>query len=543
MNPFVCLFIVSFHPHFFSLFVYPMNLKRCQSVPPVNENLQKRKEEFLKSNFGRALNGGGSQQKEAILFRNSFDDEIEFVDIAKKREEMIGEKLSSLRLMNKEEYQRMTHLIDAPPFHYADLTANSNALIWLKEVFSRNKSTVEMIDDDYPERKAITVSEEEKKIKRSTTPVGSHFCDYEFVQGSYQPVVIPGIKEKKNVKAKNSSTIVEEVLQFHQQISSEKKEVVVTNKTACAAVCKDQEGSRFIQNKLDQWSREEVTTFFAEIVENSLELSTNLFGNYVIQKIIAFLGPNECYTLIAQFFTHIYSLSTHVYGCRVVQKLIDHVEDISFIVDELAENISDLIASPNGNHVIQKCIEKNIDKLFIIREFEKDCIHLAQQRYGCRVLQRLFEVCSEEQVRILYMEILSNIDQLINDKYGNYVIQHLIQTDHSRKEEIFDYIIRNSVELSKYKFSSNVIEKCVINSSKSQLSLFLDVFSRPSSLSDPRPSLYYMCTDMYANYVVQKFFDTADEELKEKTKRIIQRYLKDMKMIPFTKHILSKLSL
>ncbi|EED42922.1 maternal pumilio protein [Enterocytozoon bieneusi H348] len=49
-----------------------------------------------------------------------------------------------------------------------------------------------------------------------------------------------------------------------------------------------------------------------------------------------------------------------------------------------------------------------------------------------------------------------------------------------------------------------------------------------------------MCTDMYANYVVQKFFDTVDDDLKMKMKAIIGKYLKDIKAIPFTKHILNK---
>ncbi len=46
----------------------------------------------------------------------------------------------------------------------------------------------------------------------------------------------------------------------------------------------DQHGSRFIQQKLETASSEEKQAVFEEIVPNALELMTDVFGNYVIQK-------------------------------------------------------------------------------------------------------------------------------------------------------------------------------------------------------------------------------------------------------------------
>lgn len=319
-----------------------------------------------------------------------------------------------------------------------------------------------------------------------------------------------------------------------------------TGSNVTVLICQDQEGSRFIQNIIDGFSTKEVSLFFSEIEEHALELSTNLFGNYVIQKIISLLSDSQREKISHKFRKNIYVLSTHVYGCRVIQKLIDHTNEIDFIIEELQDHIIELIASPNGNHVIQKCIDRAHSSKWtsafinrIIWVFEADCINLAQQRYGCRVLQRLFEINSAEKVAKLLDITVENTGKLINDRYGNYVIQHLIQTDFNHKEVIFSYIIENAVELSKFKFSSNVIEKCICKASKKQLTQFLSTFSQ---LQEGKPALFYMCTDMYANYVVQKFYDTVDEELKEKMKVMVGKFLKDIKVIPFTKHILSKLS-
>ena len=105
----------------------------------------------------------------------------------------------------------------------------------------------------------------------------------------------------------------------------------------------------------------------------------------------------------------------------------------------------------NGNHVIQKCIEV-VDPLqlqFILDAF-KDKVDVYNQEqsnqqllfqvlkfschpYGCRVVQRLLERCLKSQKEHLLKELLLNTDQLIQDQYGNYVVQHVL--DHGEMSD------------------------------------------------------------------------------------------------------------
>ncbi|KAI5169695.1 pumilio RNA-binding family [Pancytospora epiphaga] len=392
-----------------------------------------------------------------------------------------------------------------------------------------------MIDLDYPSSDHCS---EYSGKSRTTTPVGDKpMVQPDLLQSTNSTTTVLIPIPASSVQKPETNPIMEEIKGFYEAAGTD---TPMDAKLMCVSVCKDQDGSRFIQNKLEAWRPDQISFFFLQICDSALDLSTNLFGNYVIQKIIPYLREDEAFKLIVQFFGQIVELSLHVYGCRVIQKLIDNLDDIKFIISELESHILELIASPNGNHVIQKCIDKNIEKTFLLREFENSSIELAQQRYGCRVLQRLFEVCEERETWNIYIKILDNIEVLINDKYGNYVIQHLIQTENKKRSVIFSYIIENSFELSKYKFSSNVIEKCVNNSTKSQLEAFLTKFLEQDD--GKRPNLFYMCVDMYANYVVQRFFDISDSEIKARAKAVIKPYLKEMKAIPFTKHILTRLS-
>lgn len=49
----------------------------------------------------------------------------------------------------------------------------------------------------------------------------------------------------------------------------------------------DQYGSRFIQQKLETATADEKNMIYQEIMPQALALMTDVFGNYVIQKVIS----------------------------------------------------------------------------------------------------------------------------------------------------------------------------------------------------------------------------------------------------------------
>ena len=54
------------------------------------------------------------------------------------------------------------------------------------------------------------------------------------------------------------------------------------------------------------------------------------------------------------------------------------------------------------------------------------------------------------------------MSSLIEDPYGNYLVQNVIKlNDTYKNESIFTEIAKDFIRLSQLKFSSNVIEKCL----------------------------------------------------------------------------------
>lgn len=68
-------------------------------------------------------------------------------------------------------------------------------------------------------------------------------------------------------------------------------------------------------------SAEDKEIVFQEIFPNSLQLMTDVFGNYVIQKFMEHGDQMQKTLLLEQMKGHVLTLSLQTYGCRVVQKV------------------------------------------------------------------------------------------------------------------------------------------------------------------------------------------------------------------------------
>ena len=66
----------------------------------------------------------------------------------------------------------------------------------------------------------------------------------------------------------------------------------------------------------------------------------------------------------------------------------------------------------------------NFDKTFLSK-FQ--VFSLSTHPYGCRVIQRILEFCIPEQTAPILEELHANTEQLLQDQYGNYVVQHVLE--------------------------------------------------------------------------------------------------------------------
>jgi hypothetical protein len=80
----------------------------------------------------------------------------------------------------------------------------------------------------------------------------------------------------------------------------------------------------------------------------------------------------------------------------------------------------------------------------------------------------------------LLEELHRSTPQLVQDQYGNYVIQHILERGRATDKSLVIEKIRGQVlQLSKHKFASNVVEKCVDYGSKKDRQLLIEEVLQP----------------------------------------------------------------
>ena len=279
-----------------------------------------------------------------------------------------------------------------------------------------------------------------------------------------------------------------------------------------------------------------INNFYQEIKPSLINIIEHQYGNYLIQKLVEILIFQENKELFKSLFLvidpRLYEISIHIYGTRFFQKTLEKLEnnynkietdDLDQVFKNLINNyLYKLCVDKNGNHVYQKIIkmfpkEKNdflFDKLYDI------ALEISLLEQGVTIFQTAFEYSSKEQRDKICNKIIDNIKILINDQYGNYSIQKIFSlNDEKLDERIYKYISENLFELSKLKFSSNVIDKFICNSNIYSFSLIKDMIDKDI--------IKNMIKHQYGNYVVQKaLFITEDVD-----KQLFMEIIKQIKPV------------
>merc|ERR1712187_517559 len=133
-------------------------------------------------------------------------------------------------------------------------------------------------------------------------------------------------------------------------------------------------------------------------------------------------------------------------------------------------------------------------------------------------IQRLIEHCSSVQLKKILSDILNGVEQLVCNKFSNYVVQHLLELgvlDH--KKRIIHIVKDNVLEYAKHKCGSNVVEKCLeeitIGAHSDSLEKERTEFLKAILDGNP-PPIHGMLCDRYGFYTVYRMIEycSADEK-------------------------------
>ncbi|XP_044483099.1 pumilio homolog 12-like [Mangifera indica] len=310
-------------------------------------------------------------------------------------------------------------------------------------------------------------------------------------------------------------------------------------------MAKDQHGCRFLQRKISEGTSEDIEKIFVEIIDHIVELMTDPFGNYLVQKLLEVCNEDHRMQIlhaITRKAGDLVRISCDMHGTRAVQKVIETLktpEEFSLVVSTLKPGIVTLIKNMNGNHVAQHCLlylQPEHSK-FLFEAATNNCVELATDRHGCCVLQKCLIHSEDEQRHRLVCEITSNALVLSQDAFGNYVVQFVFELRLPwATKDIFDQLEGNYGDLSMQKYSSNVVEKCLKNSSEERRARIIQELIG-------NPNLDQIMLDPYGNYVIQAALNQSKGALHAALVDAIRPHVPVLRTSPYGKKVLSSNSL
>ncbi|KAG6002812.1 hypothetical protein E4U43_001046 [Claviceps pusilla] len=304
-------------------------------------------------------------------------------------------------------------------------------------------------------------------------------------------------------------------------------------------LCKDQHGCRYLQKKLEERNPDQVHMIWLETNQHVIELMTDPFGNYLCQKLLEFCNDDERTILIQNASQDMVRIALNQHGTRALQKMIEYVstpQQVHLIIEALRFRVVELIQDLNGNHVIQKCLNKltSLDAQFIFDAVGSNCIEVGTHRHGCCVLQRCIDHAHGEQKPWLIQRITEHARILVQDPFGNYVVQYILDLNEPSFTEPVVATFQGCIsQLSRHKFSSNVIEKCLRCSQAQSKDMIVEELLAPQEMER-------LLRDSFANYVVQTALEFATPHQKYRLVEAIRPFLPQIRTTPYGRRIQAK---
>eukprot|EP01064_Diplonema_japonicum_P029659 TRINITY_DN4861_c0_g1_i1.p1 TRINITY_DN4861_c0_g1~~TRINITY_DN4861_c0_g1_i1.p1 ORF type:complete len:256 (+),score=69.95 TRINITY_DN4861_c0_g1_i1:96-863(+) len=196
-------------------------------------------------------------------------------------------------------------------------------------------------------------------------------------------------------------------------------------------LCRQKSGSQYLQTAIDRMGREFTEMVFSEVVGGDVQgVITDQFGNYVVQKLLKRGTDRQMRVLADEVIPHTAALATHMYGCRVLQTALQYFppEVNTSVLHKLLPVLKDVVIDPYGNHVVQKCVEYIPSAVgAVLTGLKGSLVSISKHIYGCRIVEKILSSqIPDPQLSSLICELMSSLDELITDQFGNYVVQYVV---------------------------------------------------------------------------------------------------------------------
>ena len=287
-------------------------------------------------------------------------------------------------------------------------------------------------------------------------------------------------------------------------------------------------GSRFVQQKLDTRDPAFFALFYDEMALHVPELMVDNFSHFAVEKLIAACSDEQCLQLLQRLAPAICVVSCQKHGSFSVQALVDSLHtpaQVFTLVEAMKADILRIMTHASGHFVVLRMLQRfpYASTKFID---EAICNHVgvvATDHHGLRVFKALLCVRRPVELTRLFKQVARMTMKLVEGPYGNYCVQAVLDVaPPGVRTNIKVKMEGKYMRLSKQKFSSNVVEKCLKQSSSHWRSIIISELTA-------QPAVAELLRDRYGNYVLQTGLNVANAAQVQDILRAITPYLPSLR--------------
>ena len=260
-----------------------------------------------------------------------------------------------------------------------------------------------------------------------------------------------------------------------------------------AKLSMDKYAKFFVVETIEHFPEDKLPDLIQAIKPQFTSISTDKQGTRVIQAII-----KRCYTLYCESHSNNSSCCFHALIC---------------LLENISANIVELMTNKLSAHIVLSMLKFQIP-------FVNDCIYqvlassfmkIVTNQYGCGRIRDIFQLqlTQANYCHYLIEKVVneSNLQKIITDQYGHYIILYLIGEQPYTYyatcwNKIIEFINSNFVGYATQKYSSSIIEKCV--ESTSLFAAQLQKYSVVKELAKDQIGVYVLLAVIHSNEPIVK---------------------------------------
>jgi pumilio RNA-binding family len=204
-------------------------------------------------------------------------------------------------------------------------------------------------------------------------------------------------------------------------------------------------GCRVVQHAIEHCAEELQGPIQEELFGEVVNCIESAHANFVIQKCIQSLPQSATRFIVQEVGEQAVYLARHRFGCRVHQRILEHASesDVRSVLAEVMRSRNPLTCDEFGNYVVQHILEFGPADLkeAVVKTLLSDIGGFGSHKHSSNVVEKAMAVLPGVRDRVIaailaHRGCRSPLAALAASKYGNFVIQHILEdcTPEQRKE-------------------------------------------------------------------------------------------------------------